>query len=56
MSVKEKIENLRKELHQHNYNYYVLDNPTISDFEFDEKLRELQSLEAANQGFSYGFS
>ena len=69
MSVKEKIENLRKELHQHNYNYYVLDNPTISDFEFDEKLRELQSLEAENpefshgacgrrgdQGFSYGFS
>ena len=51
MSVKEKIENLRKELHQHNYNYYVLDNPTISDFEFDEKLRELQSLEAANPEF-----
>ena len=51
MSVKEKIENLRKELHQHNYNYYVLDNPTISDFEFDEKLRELQTLEAANPEF-----
>ncbi len=51
MSVKEKIENLRKELHQHNYNYYVLDNPTISDFEFDEKLRELQTLEAVNPEF-----
>ena len=51
MSVKEKIENLRKELHQHNYNYYVLDNPMISDFEFDEKLRELQTLEAANPEF-----
>lgn len=51
MSVKEKIENLRKELHQHNYNYYVLDNPTISDFEFDEKLRELQTLEAENPEF-----
>ncbi len=52
MSIKEKIENLRKELHQHNYNYYVLDNPTISDFEFDEKLRELQVLESENPEFS----
>ena len=36
---------LRKELNQHNYNYYVLNNPTISDKEFDEKLRRLQELE-----------
>ncbi|MFD2891454.1 NAD-dependent DNA ligase LigA [Flavobacterium chuncheonense] len=36
---------LREELNQHNYNYYVLDNPTISDFEFDVKLKELQDLE-----------
>lgn len=51
MSIKEKIEALRQELHQHNYNYYVLDNPTISDSEFDEKLRELRDLEWANPEF-----
>ncbi len=45
-SPKEKIETLRTELHQHNYNYYVLSKPTISDFEFDRKLKELQELEA----------
>ena len=45
MSPKERIEALRKELNQHNYNYYVLDNATISDFEFDIKLKELESLE-----------
>ncbi|MDO4881633.1 MAG: NAD-dependent DNA ligase LigA [Capnocytophaga sp.] len=39
------IEALRKELTEHNYNYYVLDNPTISDYEFDQKLKELQHLE-----------
>ncbi|SNR43912.1 DNA ligase (NAD+) [Maribacter sedimenticola] len=41
-----RILELRKELREHNYNYYVLDNPTISDFEFDMKLKELQELEA----------
>ena len=46
MTDKEKIEQLRKELSEHNYNYYVLDNPTISDYEFDIKLKELQDLEA----------
>ena len=46
MTDKEKIERLRKELSEHNYNYYVLDNPTISDYEFDIKLKELQDLEA----------
>ncbi len=46
MIAKEKIEQLRKELSQHNYNYYVLDNPTISDYEFDTKLKELQDLES----------
>ncbi|MBC9798352.1 NAD-dependent DNA ligase LigA [Sinomicrobium weinanense] len=40
------IEELRAELTKHNYNYYVLDNPTISDYEFDMKLKELQQLEA----------
>ncbi|MFM2291742.1 MAG: hypothetical protein RIS29_1555 [Bacteroidota bacterium] len=43
--MKSRIEALRKELDQHNYNYYVLSAPTISDFEFDSKLRELQDLE-----------
>jgi DNA ligase (NAD+) len=40
-----KIQELSLELEQHNYNYYVLDNPIISDFEFDKKLEELISLE-----------
>ncbi len=43
--MKSYIEQLRKELHQHNYNYYVLNSPTISDKDFDDKLRELQNLE-----------
>lgn len=43
--VKEQIERLKIELNQHNYNYYVLSSPTISDFEFDQKLKELQQLE-----------
>ena len=42
---KEKIDSLRRELEQHDYNYYVLSNPTISDFEYDQKMRELQELE-----------
>ncbi|MDY0089305.1 MAG: NAD-dependent DNA ligase LigA [Flavobacteriaceae bacterium] len=42
---------LRDELNLHNYNYYVLDNPTISDFEFDEKLRQLQELEEKHPEF-----
>ncbi len=44
-SAKDKIQQLSKELEQHNYNYYVLDNATISDFEFDKLLEELISLE-----------
>ena len=48
MNTQEKIEALRDELRQHNYNYYILDNPTISDYEFDMKLKELQDLEAAH--------
>lgn len=43
--IKQRIERLREELHQYNYNYYILDTPTISDFEFDNLLKELQSLE-----------
>lgn len=45
-NIQQKIEQLRKELHQHNENYYLLDEPTISDFEFDLLLKELQDLEA----------
>ena len=45
MTVKEKIDQLRGELHQHNYNYYVLNAPKISDKEFDDLMRELQDLE-----------
>lgn len=45
-NIQQKIEQLRKELHQHNENYYLLDTPTISDFEFDMLLEELQDLEA----------
>lgn len=45
MNAEQKIESLRQELREHNYNYYVLDNPTISDYEFDMKLKELQGLE-----------
>lgn len=49
--MKEKIQQLREELNEHNYNYYVLDNPTISDYEFDQKLKELQALEQAYPEF-----
>lgn len=45
-TVKEQIETLRRELHEHNYSYYVLSHPTISDFEFDRLMRQLTELEA----------
>ncbi len=51
MSVLDTIKSLREELNQHNYNYYVLDKPTISDFEFDHKLKQLQDLEAQHPDF-----
>ncbi|MBT8319202.1 MAG: NAD-dependent DNA ligase LigA [Gramella sp.] len=51
MDVKNKIQGLRKELQQHNYNYYVLDKPEISDYEFDMKLKELQELEEKHPEF-----
>ncbi|WP_405350048.1 NAD-dependent DNA ligase LigA [Nonlabens sp. Asnod3-H03] len=51
MSPKEQIQSLRDELRDHNYNYYVNDNPTISDFEFDKKLEQLKTLEAAHPEF-----
>ncbi len=46
MADKQRIEQLRKELHEHNYRYYVLNQPTIGDQEFDFLMHELQDLEA----------
>lgn len=51
MNIEQQITSLRNELSEHNYNYYVLDNPTISDFEFDQKLKQLQALEKAHPEF-----
>ncbi|MGI6573909.1 MAG: NAD-dependent DNA ligase LigA [Fermentimonas sp.] len=47
-SIKQQIERLRAELHEHNYNYYVLSRPVISDFEFDRRMRQLMELEAVH--------
>ena len=46
MDEKERIIQLRKELHEHNYRYYVLNQPTIGDQDFDFLMHELQDLEA----------
>ena len=46
MDERQRIIQLRKELHEHNYKYYVLNSPDISDFEFDTLMHELQDLEA----------
>ncbi|WP_396147536.1 NAD-dependent DNA ligase LigA [Flavobacterium sp.] len=51
MEIQIKIQQLREELNQHNHNYYVLDHPTISDFEFDSKLKHLQDLELQHPEF-----
>jgi DNA ligase (NAD+) len=51
MDVKKEIEKLREELEQHNYNYYQLDAPTISDLEFDQLLKKLEALEAQHPEF-----
>tara|TARA_Y100000991_G_scaffold33643_1_gene21910 strand:- start:8910 stop:10901 length:1992 start_codon:yes stop_codon:yes gene_type:complete len=48
MSISEKIFSLRKKLHDHNYRYYVLDDPLISDYDFDMMLKELEKLEKEN--------
>ena len=50
-NIKEQIQTLREELRKHNHNYYVLDNATISDYDFDIKLKELQELEAKHPEF-----
>ncbi len=51
MDIQNTIQNLREELNQHNHNYYVLDQPTISDYEFDLKLAQLQDLENQHPQF-----
>lgn len=51
MTVQDRIVFLRSELQQHNHNYYVLDNPSISDFEFDMLLNELIELEKQHPEF-----
>lgn len=51
MTSKTEIANLREELQDHNYHYYVLDDPQISDYDFDMKLKKLQELEDANPEF-----
>ena len=51
MDIQTQIQSLRDELNQHNHNYYVLDKPTISDFEFDQLLKKLQDLEAQHPEF-----
>lgn len=50
-NIEQEIKQLKDELNQHNYNYYVLDKPTISDLEFDLKLKELEKLETDNPQF-----
>ncbi|WP_299157452.1 NAD-dependent DNA ligase LigA [uncultured Tenacibaculum sp.] len=51
MTTEQKIQQLREDLREHNHNYYVLDNATISDYDFDIKLKELEKLEEENPQF-----
>src|SRR5215472_14765791 len=46
LNVTARIEELRQQLREHEYRYYVLDEPTISDFDFDQMMRELKQIEA----------
>ena len=52
MQIFDTIQKLRNELNQHNYNYYVLDNATISDYHYDQKLQQLTTLESAHPEFA----
>ena len=45
MNIEKHIQNLKKQINSHNVNYYVNDNPTISDYEYDQLLKELELLE-----------
>ena len=51
MDIQKIIQDIREALNQYNHNYYVLDKPTVSDFEFDQKLKQLQELENQNPEF-----
>ncbi|MFA9290777.1 MAG: NAD-dependent DNA ligase LigA, partial [Solirubrobacteraceae bacterium] len=51
MTIEQEILTLRKEIEEHNFNYYNLDLPTISDFDFDLLLRKLIELESKNPEF-----
>jgi DNA ligase (NAD+) len=51
MDIFQQIQSLRDELNTHNYNYYVLDNAIISDYDFDLKLKALQELETKHPEF-----
>ena len=48
MEARQRIEELTRILNEANYKYYVQDNPTMQDFEYDHLLRELEDLEAEN--------
>src|SRR5436190_6543271 len=48
MSLKSQIESLREEIREHQHRYYVLSQPTISDYDFDQLLRQLEKLESEN--------
>ena len=51
MNISEKIKSIREKINEHNYQYYVLDNPIISDGEYDKLFLELESLEKQNPEF-----
>ena len=51
MDIQQQIQSLRDELRRHNHNYYVLDNATVSDYDFDMKLKTLQELEHKHPEF-----
>lgn len=51
-NIKQKIEDLRKELHSHNYLYYVKNSPTTSDYDFDMMMKELEQLEKQHPEFN----
>ena len=51
MDIKKQIDDLVKVLNEHNYRYYVLSQPLISDFEFDQLLKELEALEIKHPEF-----
>ncbi|MBP9637146.1 MAG: NAD-dependent DNA ligase LigA, partial [Bacteroidaceae bacterium] len=52
MTTKDEIEKLRAELHTYNYEYYVLSSPSISDYEFDMRMKQLQELEVQHPEYA----